>query len=340
VALHVLRSLEDQLLRGVTHHLVVRTRTPVALYILNQKRAHLSELEQRFGLDITVVADESIANGSHFQIERGEPVEVREAQPTSVQPDSVALEDAEEMADHAAGAAAAESEDRDSVQERSEADESGGRRRRRRRRRKGGEASAATGSNGDEAAVGEEPDDSEPSDDADREQRADADGGDDGRQRKRRRGRRGGRRGRRSRGEENAGTSDDSQSEDLRPAALATYGGNDVFADPYEIDTTPAIEPDPRREPEKAAVNDDEPANADEMASAGEAESPVPSTFTEADRIGPLSFRPDDVAEPTAPEPVDNAYGDRAPAPVSDDEDESDEDRPKRSGWWQRRSFF
>jgi len=49
VALHVLRSLEDQLLKGVTHHLTIRTRTSVALYILNQKRAHLSEIEQRFG---------------------------------------------------------------------------------------------------------------------------------------------------------------------------------------------------------------------------------------------------------------------------------------------------
>ena len=339
VALHVLRSLEDQLLRGVTHHLAVRTRTPVALYILNQKRAHLSELEQRFGLDITVVADESIANGSHFQIERGEPVEVREALPTSVQPDSVALEDEDEMADHAAAAAAEEHEDRDSVQERGEADESGGRRRRRRRRRKGGEAAAAAGSMGAEAAAEEQPDDGEPSDEADREQRADTDGGDDGRQRKRRRGRRGGRRGRRSRGEESAGTSDNGESEDMRPAALATYGGDDIFADPYEIDTTPVIEPGPRREPEKAAVNDDEPANADEMASAGEAELPAPSTFTEANRIGPVSFRPDVAAEPTtAPEPVDDAYGDRAPATVNDDE--SDDDRPKRSGWWQRRSFF
>ncbi len=54
VALHVLRSLEDQLLKGVTHHLTIRTRTPVALYVLNQKRAHLSEIEHRFGLSITV----------------------------------------------------------------------------------------------------------------------------------------------------------------------------------------------------------------------------------------------------------------------------------------------
>src|SRR5690606_31347890 len=56
VALHVLRSIEDNLLKGVTHDLIVHTRTAVALYILHQKRAHLSELEQRFGLSITITA--------------------------------------------------------------------------------------------------------------------------------------------------------------------------------------------------------------------------------------------------------------------------------------------
>src|SRR5690606_19653861 len=75
VALHVLRALEDQLLKGATHHLTIRTRTVVALYILNQKRQHLSELEARFGLQVTVSADESITNGTHFVIERGEAID-------------------------------------------------------------------------------------------------------------------------------------------------------------------------------------------------------------------------------------------------------------------------
>ncbi len=49
VALHVLRSLEDHLLKGATHNLIVRTTTEAALYILNQKRGHLADLEARFG---------------------------------------------------------------------------------------------------------------------------------------------------------------------------------------------------------------------------------------------------------------------------------------------------
>src|ERR687889_1889278 len=36
VALHILRSVEEALLKSAAHNLVVRTRTEVALYILNQ----------------------------------------------------------------------------------------------------------------------------------------------------------------------------------------------------------------------------------------------------------------------------------------------------------------
>ncbi|WP_430511997.1 Rne/Rng family ribonuclease [Pannonibacter phragmitetus] len=69
VALHVLRSLEDFLLKGVTHNLIVRTNTSVALYILNQKRRNLGDLEARFGLEIAVVADE-VGHGQHYVLER------------------------------------------------------------------------------------------------------------------------------------------------------------------------------------------------------------------------------------------------------------------------------
>ncbi|MCZ7656522.1 MAG: ribonuclease E/G [Xanthobacteraceae bacterium] len=45
VSLHLLRMLEEMLLKGATHNLVVRTRSEVALYVLNHKRAHLRDLE-------------------------------------------------------------------------------------------------------------------------------------------------------------------------------------------------------------------------------------------------------------------------------------------------------
>lgn len=45
VALQLLRGLEETLMKGPTHNLTVRTRTDVALYVLNHKRGHLRDLE-------------------------------------------------------------------------------------------------------------------------------------------------------------------------------------------------------------------------------------------------------------------------------------------------------
>ena len=50
LALHVLRVIEDALIRNAQYDMIVRARTAVALYILNHKRAHLRDLEQRFGV--------------------------------------------------------------------------------------------------------------------------------------------------------------------------------------------------------------------------------------------------------------------------------------------------
>ncbi len=40
VTLQLLRSLEETLLKGATHNVIVRTRSDIALYVLNHKRAH------------------------------------------------------------------------------------------------------------------------------------------------------------------------------------------------------------------------------------------------------------------------------------------------------------
>ena len=43
VALQLLRSIEEMLLKGATHNIIVRTRPEIALYVLNHKRAHLRD---------------------------------------------------------------------------------------------------------------------------------------------------------------------------------------------------------------------------------------------------------------------------------------------------------
>ena len=76
LSLQILRALEDHLLRNRGHNLIVRTRPEVALYVLNQKRRHLAQLEARFGLTISFIA-EAPENGAGYAVERGAPVENR-----------------------------------------------------------------------------------------------------------------------------------------------------------------------------------------------------------------------------------------------------------------------
>src|SRR5262249_52973080 len=127
----------------------VRTRAEVALYVLNHKRAHLRELEQRFRVTIMVNADATIGGQQSFVIDRGEQVHSLEAaralavQPTTVVPqeEEETEEEAEEWEDETEGesesaAEAARPDDQPSDQP-SEPGEGRGRRRRRRRRRRG-----------------------------------------------------------------------------------------------------------------------------------------------------------------------------------------------------------
>jgi len=163
VALHVLRMIEDNLLRNAGYNITVRTRGSVALYILNQKRGHLREIENQFGIDILFVADDHLPVLEHCQIQRGEPATGKPN--VGLAPPAPEEED-EDVADEAA-----EAEERsESPRHAGEEDGNGngnGRRRRRRRRRRGGrdrEQGAADGSedNGHDAEGTEEGENAEP----------------------------------------------------------------------------------------------------------------------------------------------------------------------------------
>ncbi len=79
VALQLLRGLEEILMKGATHNLVVRTRTDVALYVLNHKRGHLRDLESSFKVSLSVIADPTVSGQQSFVIDRGEQVHTLEA---------------------------------------------------------------------------------------------------------------------------------------------------------------------------------------------------------------------------------------------------------------------
>ena len=146
IALHVLRVLEDSLIKSSTHDLIVRTRTPVALYILNQKRVNLRDLERRFGVTIVVEADDTLTGANYHAIERGEPATgvKSEGEPAKSLADEIApiieepaLVEAEETLE----AFGDENEEVGRLSERGSGppleDGEIGRRRRRRRRRRG-----------------------------------------------------------------------------------------------------------------------------------------------------------------------------------------------------------
>jgi ribonuclease E len=149
VVLQLLRSLEEMLLKGSTHNLIVRTRTEIALYLLNHKRAHLRALEERFRITITVNADATVGGQLSFVIEKGEQVHsVEQAKALTAKPAAVAVAEVEadeEGEDYEADDEAVEPEgDADAAavpeEARTEGQRDGGRKRRRRRRgRRGGD---------------------------------------------------------------------------------------------------------------------------------------------------------------------------------------------------------
>jgi ribonuclease E len=154
VALHVLRVLEDALIKSAAHDMTVRTRAAVALYILNQKRAHLRDLERRFGVAITVEADDTLTGANYHALERGELASgVRSDEAPEIRPAGYgAAPDAEDFAVEDESEAEAEGAEGESAEDELEAADSvrgdaesvngeseQGRRRRRRRRRRGGE---------------------------------------------------------------------------------------------------------------------------------------------------------------------------------------------------------
>jgi ribonuclease E len=232
VALHLLRMLEEMLLKGATHNLTVRTRAEVALYVLNHKRAHLRDLESRFQIAITVTADDEVGAAQPFVIEKGEQVHSIEAaralvaqqQPVAPPPETEEDEvfEDEELADEDIEVELTQGGEPEAEGEPAEAGaaEHGGENGHRRRRRRRGRGRGREGREGGSRegvreqreefpreALAEPAQDAVESEDAGTEHHAEGGperhpGGGEPRdegQRRRRRGRRGGRRNRRGR---------------------------------------------------------------------------------------------------------------------------------------------
>jgi len=75
VALDILRSIEDRLITDGVMPLIATTAVDVALYILNQKRSHLNDIQQRYHVPIMITAAEDM-HISQFVLERAAEGEI------------------------------------------------------------------------------------------------------------------------------------------------------------------------------------------------------------------------------------------------------------------------
>ena len=187
-ALYVLRSIEEEGMRRRSAEVCVHVPTMVALYILNQKRDSLVQLEARYGIRVSVAQDDALVPPA-FRLERLRsyaPTEtgVSPAAPLTQAP---APEEEEEEIEEAAEISATEQEE--------DIERSRSRRRRRRRRRHEEEVAPPLPGSAAEAVQPAEDQIELVAEDG-RADDAEAEGDEEGdaERRRRRRGRRGGRR--------------------------------------------------------------------------------------------------------------------------------------------------
>ncbi len=243
-ALYVLRAIEEEGARARSAEICVYIPTGVALYILNQKRDSLAQIEVRYGFKVIVGRDDSLIP-PNFRLERLRAFAAGEAPPPrpAAPPPPVEIDEEDEDEDMAETASQPNGEDREAQSE-----ERGGRRRRRRRGRRGDDGRepqrsevAASGEEGDEAT-------DEPAPAATAEEAANAERERDNERRRRRRGRRGGRwreRGETAAADTTAGEAVEAEAEAEAMVEAAIEGGEI----PSEGSEIPAPQP-PYEEPE------------------------------------------------------------------------------------------
>ena len=98
-AMSILRIIEEEGTKNRSSMMNVFVPTDYAVYLLNQKRQALYEIEQRYKMTVIISADNSIKNINEYRVERTKAVKIEEpSKPTAVQPYEVE-DDYDETAD-------------------------------------------------------------------------------------------------------------------------------------------------------------------------------------------------------------------------------------------------
>jgi ribonuclease E len=291
-ALAILRKLEEEGLRRRASETAITVPPQVASYLLNQKRRSLQMIEDRYGMAIVVLEDETLVPPD-YRLERLRPH------------DAQAAEEPIEVEEGAAEADVAESEK--PVADRDDAVSRGRRRRPRRRRRDEDETLVANGQR--QAADAEETEESAQADEtaadagepqASRDAEVLAEDGDDQPRKKRRRGKRGGRR----RG---------------RPGSATEVSADDGDAEPALLPVDAEAE---------AEEEDDDESAADALARAVMDDDGGPSWIVETGGAAASESEVAEGASAAYAEEVDEASGEAA---GSDDEAKRRRRSPRRS---------
>jgi len=313
--LSALRIIEDEAARGRGDRIVLRAGREAAIYLLNKKRAELADIEQRYGVSIEVVIDESF-EGAKMAVDSSGPRPV--AAPRAVAAPATVADQADEEDE----AELDEPADEEEEEEETEAAAADGDRpgRRRRRRRRGGRGRRREG--GDERPRETEGDASSADAEGEAQPAAEA-GGDDAeasRPTARRRRRRGGR------------------------AGTPVEGGGEEQA-AVETDSSPMVETPVADEPAIAEV-----AAPEEAKPKRRGRKPAAAAEAVAEPAPPAEPAPQAAADEEAPAKPKGRSRKKASAaveaepaptvsgkPVADNDQSGDDgsDEPRR-GWWQR----
>lgn len=366
VALLVVRAIEEYLLKDAGNDITVRTPPSTALYVLNYKRANLTALEEQFGVNIAVEADETVGS-QHYVVDKGPPSD----RPGTIEhgPLQMDIGQVDEEDDSEAAEADGDRQDAD--------EQDGGRERkkRRRRRRRGGRdrdkaageevTAEAAASEGEEAV-------SEPGEDGEAREADDSDAAADQESRERKKRRRGKRGGKRNRRDEETGTEPTAASESEAASELAETAQQGEAAQSAE-EAAPMAEAGPSGESEPAVPQDEsEPAvPQDESEPAAVPEKPRRKSArrTKEDRAktqpADIGNGLDPVPEPEQPASAEEEKreakegteqeeapkprrarkrrktGEEEPAePAAASPEGEPQGAPRKTGWWQRKGFF
>jgi ribonuclease E len=332
-SMSILRELEEEGQRKRAKVVTVTTQTDIALYLLNQKRTSLQDLEDRYGFSVQVMADaslnatdyvithishdgeEGVSSKAETQREENAPKRRRSRGRRRTSEDTNDTEEEAKTEDSNAEERET-SDDDDDDENRKRGGRRRGRRGGRRRRKTEGDGETEQEATADAEATADPDSDSET--EANEEQ-SDEDGEDTTR-RRRRRPRRRGRRGR--------GASEETPTDENATEADATEENSataETDSDGAALDSEIDI-------PEPSSDKDDGEAEPDADASSDTEDSPAEDS-PDAEPEAVTDESTDDAENEAEAEPEEVPAEEPEEAP---EETPEEANRPRRSGWWSR----